>query len=83
MTDEEKKLMKKWVETWKRAGPILEEIRKDELRNFDYKKNKQIIDEMLQWAIDHAKPRLSSGLVEQQRWFMKMREKLEQEGKRY
>jgi hypothetical protein len=81
MTHDEKKLMKKWVETWKRAGPILEEIRKDELRNFDYQKNKQIIDEMLQWAIDHAKPRLSSGLVEQQRWFMKMREKLEKEGK--
>ena len=38
MTDEEKNLMKKWAETWKRAGPILEEIRKEELRNFDYKK---------------------------------------------
>lgn len=81
MTDNEKKLMKKWVETWEQAGPILEEIRKEELRNFDYQKNKQIIDEMLQWAVDHAEPRFSSGLVEQQRWFMKMREKLEKEGK--
>ena len=81
MTDKEKKMMKKWVETWKRAGPILEEIRKEELSNFDYRKNKHIIDEMLQWTIDHAEPRMSSGLVEQQRWFMKLKEKLEEEGK--
>lgn len=76
MTKKEKTQIKKWVETWKSAGPALEKIKREELRKFDYSKNLHIIDEMLQWACDHAKPRLTSGLVEQQMLFKKMKEKL-------
>ena len=76
MTKKEKTQIKKWVETWKLAGPALEKIKREELRKLDYSKNLHIIDEMLQWACDHAKPRLTSGLVEQQRLFKMMKEKL-------
>jgi hypothetical protein len=31
---------------------------------------------MLQWAYEHRTPRLTSGLVEQQHWFSKMREEI-------
>ena len=66
--------MEKWVDAWKRAGSALEEVRRRELRAYDYDKNQALLDEMLQWACDHRRIRLTSGLVEQQRMFMKLRE---------
>lgn len=66
--------MEKWVDAWKRAGSALEEVKRRELRAYDYDKNQALLDEMLQWACDHRRIRLTSGLVEQQRMFMKLRE---------
>ena len=66
--------MEKCVEAWKRAGSALEEVKRRELRAYDYDKNQAVLDEMLQWACDHRRIRLTSGLVEQQRMFMKLRE---------
>ena len=63
-----------WVDTWKRAGPALEAVKRRELRFYDYDINRALMDDMLQWACDHRRIRLTSGLVEQQRIFMKMRE---------
>ncbi|MDI6688184.1 MAG: hypothetical protein QME06_08215 [Desulfobacterales bacterium] len=63
----------KWVKIWKRAGIALDEIKRRELCAYDYDKNRKIVDEMLQWAHDHRKIRLTSGLVEQQRLFMKIK----------
>ena len=78
MKDSDQKHIKKWIDTWKRAGSALKEIKRRELQSFDYEKNQAIIDEMLQWAFDHRKVRLTSGLVEQQRYFMKMKNRLSQ-----
>lgn len=64
----------RWVRTWQQAGAALQQIKRQELQSYDYVKNLSIIDDMLQWAYEHRTPRLTSGLVEQQRWFMKMRE---------
>jgi hypothetical protein len=75
MMDSDKKTMAKWVETRKRAGTALKEVKRQELHIFDYARNQKMIDEMLQWAHDHRKVRLTSGLVEMQRYFMKMRER--------
>ena len=75
MTQTEQQRIKRWVETWKRADSALNKIRRQELRAYDYRKNLKIIDDMLQWACDHAKVRISSGLVEQQRLFMKLRKR--------
>ena len=65
----------KWVKTWKRAGSALRKVKQKELRSYDYFKNQVLVDGMLQWACDHRRARLSSGLVEQQRFFMKLKEK--------
>lgn len=78
MSDSDKEQMAKWVETWNRAGSALKEIKRRELQRFDYAKNQAIIDEMLQWAFDNRTVRLSSGLVEQQKIFMKMQKKQKQ-----
>lgn len=74
MNISEKERVKHWVHTWQKAGEALEEIKRQELRNYDYNKNLPLIDDMLQWACEHRAPRLTSGLVEQQRWFMKLQE---------
>jgi len=64
---------KQWVENWKRVGPILEKIKAEELRNPDYHKELEGLLPMCDLACAHAEPSKTSGLVEQQRLFAKMR----------
>ena len=66
----------RWIESWKRASATLKAVKRHELRTYDYAKNQSIVDGMLQWAFEHRKVRLNSGLVEQQRLFMKMKSSL-------
>ena len=68
--------IRKWMGYWKQASAALQEQKKSELRAPDYyEKNQQLLDEMLQYACDHSRSRPVSGLVEQQRWFMKLRDR--------
>ncbi len=72
MTPEERAKLKLHVETWRKAGPELEAIRREESRTVDVALAvRQLFgnDEMVKrW------PRLlTSGLVEQQAWFAKLR----------
>lgn len=68
--------IRKWIATWQQASSALNELKKRELRAADYyEKNRPILDEMLEYACDNRQERLTSGLVEQQRWFMKLRDK--------
>ncbi len=76
MNTKQKQQMRVWVNTWKEAGEALKEIKRQELRQYDYEKNFPQIDAMLQWAYEHRTPRETSGLVEQQRCFLKWRERL-------
>ena len=62
-----------WIESWKRASVALKAVKRHELRTYDLAKNRAIVDGMLQWAFENREPRLTSGLVEQQRLFMKMK----------
>ena len=73
MPVEDKENMKKWIEGWRKAAKALKEIKRRELRAYDYQENKAVINGMLQWACDHSTARLDSGLVEQQRFFLKMK----------
>ena len=62
-----------WIESWKRAAVALKAVKRNELRTDDNAKNRSIVDGMLQWAFEHRELRLNSGLVEQQRIFMRMK----------
>lgn len=74
-TDQRK--MKKWIRTWDKAALSLKDIKRDELRSDDYyEKNRKRLDEMLEYACKNLRDRPSSGLVEQQRLFMKFRKRL-------
>jgi hypothetical protein len=72
-TMDEHEIMRRSVEVWRDAGPQLETIRRREIREAD---NLQVLA-LLESAFNHAlrtmPARQSSGLVEMQRWFAKLR----------
>ena len=70
MTDENART---WVAAWRRAGPLLERIRREELRTFTHEEHAELIDARLQIGCDLRSERPTSGLVEQQRLFGKAR----------
>jgi hypothetical protein len=64
---------RKLVAVWTRAGKELERIRCAELRAFDFRAQRKLVDALLDAACMHRRARTTSGLVEQQRWFKKAR----------
>ena len=73
MARDEDALLRRWVATWIKAGPKLEAIRRRELRALSDQERMRIADELLQIGFRFARPRPTSGLVQQQRWFQKAR----------
>ena len=74
MADHGESLTKTWIETWARAGPKLEEIRRRELREMSYEDRTKAMADLFQIGPLLGKPREASGLVEQQRQFQKARQ---------
>ncbi len=73
MTDWHKDPVRAWAENWARVGPQLDAIRRRELEAMTDAERFAMIDDLLDIAFRFARPRTTSGLVEQQRWFQKMR----------
>jgi hypothetical protein len=72
MTPEERDQMKRWVDTWKRAGPLLERIREGEVRQANTADAFRAFNGMALLTARTHPPKPISGLVEQQRWFSKL-----------
>jgi hypothetical protein len=70
---DEREMIERWVKHWQDAGPELEAIRRREIAEAD---NMQVLA-LLEPAFNHAvrtlPPRESSGMVEMQALFAKMR----------
>ncbi|MGQ0640815.1 MAG: hypothetical protein ACT4P6_08625 [Gemmatimonadaceae bacterium] len=65
---------RKWVDTWKRAGKELERIKREELRELDAYRTIAMLCARSGGSLTATfPPRTESGLVEQQRWFMRAR----------
>ena len=62
-----------WMRGWKAAGPALERVRRRELRNLDGPQTLGLLTGFADYRAEPRKARQASGLVEQQRWFMKAR----------
>ncbi len=77
MNERERELTRRWIEAWERAGPALERVEAEELAHYDYEKNRHLIDALCEIGARFARPRTTSGLVEQQRLFMKARREAE------
>ena len=63
---------RRWVETWKKAGPELEAIRRREIQEADNLKALESLTSAINNAV-RLPPRPSSGMVEMQRLFRKLR----------
>jgi hypothetical protein len=72
-TPEQIAAAKLWVQTWQTAGLALEAVRLKELRELDAKKAIALLTGPADYHAEPRKVRPSSGLIEQQRWFMKVR----------
>jgi hypothetical protein len=58
-----------YIAYWKRVGPLLEQIRRDELRNYRFEDHITEVHALMEFGGQLGQPRLTSGLVEQQRLF--------------
>jgi hypothetical protein len=72
MNESERKMISEWVAAWRRAGPELERLRREELRDMDTQQSLQNLARAFEFCRLHNKPSPTSGLVEQQRWFQSM-----------
>jgi hypothetical protein len=73
MTDQEKSLAQKWAAAWKQAGPLLEQIRREEIRATDTVAAMELLDGMFTHAVETLPARKTSGLIEQQAIFSRAR----------
>lgn len=73
MTEAERELIKRWVDAWAAAAPELQKVRDDDIRAADTAGMIECCDSLFRDAVKHHPPGPASGLVEQQRWFMKLR----------
>ena len=62
-----------WVDTWLRAAPVLQRLRWQRLRDFDYQQHLDEVNALLEIGCQFARPRPTSGLVQQQRLFQRAR----------
>lgn len=67
MTDDDKQQLQAWLEHWRKVGPKLEAIRREELRRFDFQANRSQVASLFELGVKHGPRRTSSGLVELQR----------------
>lgn len=74
MTEAERADMKRWVQTWVQAGPELQKVRDADIRAADTASMIECTIGLFRDAVKNFPPKPTSGLIEQQQWFMKMRQ---------
>lgn len=72
MTKASREDLRRYVEQWRKAGPELERVRRQELRERSY--DPDDADALLELGDSCRESRPSSGMVEMQKWFMKLAE---------
>jgi hypothetical protein len=72
---EQRLTTKQWIEHWDRVGPLLERVRHDELRALTDEEAASACETLFEFAISSPsyQERITSGFVEQQRLFQKLR----------
>jgi hypothetical protein len=71
-TNPDDALLRRWVDTWRRAGIELERIRRAELQSID---TQEAVRHLFEGFVPTPGPP-TSGLVEQQVWFTRLRDRL-------
>jgi len=71
--DRERAKVRAWVRIWQQAGPLLEEQRKKTLRHISTPEALKYLSGAFESSRLRFKPKPYSGLIEQQRWFARLR----------
>ena len=64
---------KLWVHAWQTAAPLLDKLRRQEIRHADTTNAILQLEHAFQSALLHHPPQSTSGLVEQQKYFARCR----------
>lgn len=70
---DEREQMRRWVENWKVVGPILEEMKRQEIRDEDNVAALRQLGRAINYATRKERPSQESGLVEMQCLLAKLR----------
>ena len=73
MTEAERRLIRESVAAWTRAGPELERVRRENIRRTDTVRDLRAFRGLALAALRASGAAVSSGLVEQQAWFQRLR----------
>jgi len=73
MDEQEEQRVRQWVRNWEEAAPVLERLRDEAIRSTDTAKAIEQLSDAFESARLHWTPPASSGLVEQQRRFARLR----------
>ncbi|MGI8788356.1 MAG: hypothetical protein ACR2HG_11420 [Pyrinomonadaceae bacterium] len=73
--EDEKEQLRAWAENWKRAGKVLEELRREEIRNSSLPDSIILLSDACESALYLNPPEPVSGLLEQQKLFSRLRKK--------
>ena len=69
---QDRELLRKWVDTWRRAGEELDEVRRREIESAVTQETIRQLFGTGDWVAD-SPPATTSGLVNQQAWFARLR----------
>jgi hypothetical protein len=69
----EREQIRLWVDTWKQAGPELEAIRRREIAEADTLLDLKLLEGAFNHGVRTSPPSTTSGLVEMQQYFAKLR----------
>ena len=73
MNELEEQRVRQWIRNWEAAVPVLEELRAEAIRNSDTAAAIEQLSDAFESARLHWSPPTTSGLVEQQRLFARLR----------
>jgi hypothetical protein len=73
MDEMEKQRVRQWIRNWQAVAPILAQLRDEAIRNSDTAAAIEQLSDAFESARRHWSPPPTSGLVEQQRWFARLR----------
>jgi hypothetical protein len=73
MDEREKQRVQQWIQNWETAGPVLQRLREEAICNTDTAAAIEMLSDAFESARLHWTPPTTSGLVEQQRWFARLR----------
>lgn len=73
MTEAERQLIKSRIDQWAAAAPVMQKLRDEEVRRTNTSEAILQLNDAFESAMLHYAARETSGLVEQQAWFSKLR----------